>query len=202
MASPKRVEEESFFVFLLEADKDYILARHINTLGGAYGSRAGLFGQACCEKYMKALTVERDGFYLQHHSLTRLARECEPYSDYFSLPSTKEGLELFEHFEQIGRYGAASQKDRHRVDTPELQVRGLSAWGNNHIHVLDALVHEIRGLISIEPTYIDPFRRIIANESEGMFLADTWKGAEPIRDVLLRNNFSFGRDCGHGTEDA
>jgi len=192
MSSLKRIPEASFFIFLSEADKDYLLARHINFLGSSFASRAGFFGQAAVEKYMKALMVQREGSYLAHHSLVGLAKECLPFSEYFALAETLEGLETFEHFEQIGRYGAAAKKDKNRVDTPELQIRGAYVWADTYIHVLDALVAEIRGMIVIEPTYVDALRKII-DGGEGLSLVDLWRGTEQIRDVLLRDNYSFGQ---------
>ena len=139
---------------------------------------------------MKALMVAHEGSYLPHHSLTKLAKECEPFGDYFSLDSTKEGLEVFEHYEQIGRYGGAAKKDKIRVDTPEIQIRGAHQWTGNHIHVLDELVKNIRGLIPVEPRYVDAIKGIIAGK-DGLLLSESWRGTESIRDVLLRDNFSF-----------
>jgi hypothetical protein len=52
-----------FPVFSMEADTDYLLARLVNFLGSSFHSRAGFFAQQACEKYMKALSVQRDQSY-------------------------------------------------------------------------------------------------------------------------------------------
>jgi HEPN domain-containing protein len=96
MATPKMVKTDMPFpVFSTEADTDYILARIVHFLGGKFGSRAGFFGQQCCEKYMKALSVQHDGTYIETHSLLALATKCEVYGAYFSAAETKRVLEQF-----------------------------------------------------------------------------------------------------------
>jgi ISXO2-like transposase domain/HEPN domain len=106
MASPEIVKTDMPFpVFAMEADTDYLLARLINFLGGSFHSRAGFFAQQACEKYMKALSVQRDGSYAETHKLLDLATICEPYGTFFSETETKRILEQFDIFDQIGRYG-------------------------------------------------------------------------------------------------
>jgi HEPN domain len=112
MATPKTVKiDMPFPVFSTEADTDYILARMVHFVGGKFGSRAGFFGQQCCEKYMKALSVQHDGTYIETHGLLALARKCEVYGEYFSEAETKRILEQFDLFDQIGRYGGPANFD-------------------------------------------------------------------------------------------
>jgi hypothetical protein len=91
-----------FPVFSMEADTDYLLARLVNFLGNSFHSRAGFFAQQACEKYMKALSVQRDRSYAETHKLLDLAQICATYGAFFSEAETKRILEQFDIFDQIG----------------------------------------------------------------------------------------------------
>ena len=111
MAPPIIKTALPFPVFSLEADRDYLLARHINILGAGFHSRAGYMAQQACEKYMKAVTVQASGDYLQTHQLILLAEHCAKIDPYFAAASTIKALKVFDEFEQVGRYGAAANFD-------------------------------------------------------------------------------------------
>ena len=58
--APKLIKTDFPFTFIsMEADLDYLLARMIHFLGAGFHARAGYFAHQACEKYLKALSVER-----------------------------------------------------------------------------------------------------------------------------------------------
>jgi hypothetical protein len=103
MAANKVVQtDQSFGVFTKEADTDYLLARMINFLGAGFYGRTGFFAQQACEKYMKALMVERTRTYLETHNLKDLAAQCVPYEPYFADAKTLAILGAVRHVRPSG----------------------------------------------------------------------------------------------------
>src|ERR1700687_6065558 len=104
MAAPAVIEADfPFVVFSLEADRDYLLARHLSFTGHGFHSRAGFLGQQACEKYMKAVLVQERGKYLLTHQLFPLAEACAELDPFFAEEETKNTLRAFDSFEQVGR---------------------------------------------------------------------------------------------------
>jgi HEPN domain-containing protein len=160
MASKIVQTDMPFAVFSMEADKDYLLARMINFLGAEFNGRAGFFAQQACEKYMKALTVQRDNEYAETHNLKELATFCEPYDPYFSSTDVKRILEQFDLFDQIGRYGGAAKFDPLAKGqsvgglslkvSPGVQVAGALVWKGSYLQDLDAFVFKARSFLDFK----------------------------------------------------
>jgi HEPN domain-containing protein len=201
MAAKLTETQKPFWTFTREADTDYLLARMINSLGAAFHSRAGFFAQQACEKYMKALTVEREGGYLETHKLKELAALCEPYDPYFSETNTKHILERFDMFDQVGRYGAAANYDplsqgkavggNALTIGTEVELAGTFIWFPAWIDDLDGFVFKARSLLDFGRTsYDDGLKSILENNGRSVLLV-TWAGAIPLREVLTRGNRYF-----------
>src|SRR5579862_6210480 len=194
MAAAKTIKTDfPFPVFAMEADRDYILARHTSFLGVGFHSRAGLFCQQACEKYMKAVTVQARGEYLQTHQLLPLAEACSTIDAFFSEEATQSILRDFDYFEQVGRYGAAANFDPLAVQKEETQTAGVMIWKEEFIYNLDAFVFKTRGLLDYaKTTFSDSIAKILAHDKTDT-LAGTWKGRPPIYVVLTKNNRYFRR---------
>jgi HEPN domain len=200
--APKTVKTDMpFAVFSMEADTDYLLARMINFLGAKFHSRAGFFAQQACEKYMKALSVQRDGTYAETHNLKELAVACEPYDPYFSADDTKRILEQFDLFDQIGRYGGAAKFDPLAKGktaggmtmkvAPGVQLAGVSVWKGSYLHDLDAFVFKARSFLDFSKITFDDGLKSILERNRGSALMSTWAGKTPLRVVLTKNNHYF-----------
>ena len=182
--------EMPFTAFSMEADRDYILARFINFLGGAFASRAGYCAQASCEKYMKAFTVQEAQHYLAKHNLMDIADSCAPFNTYFNETDTREKLGKFDAFEQVGRYGAHARFDPLSVQTDQLQTAGTWVWDDTYLRDLDSFVFTVRGLLHFDTCQgMDALNEILTGSSRNYFVA-TWKGP-PLIKVLTANNHSF-----------
>ena len=202
MAPKLTKTEKPFWIFSKEADTDYLLARMINFLGAAVHSRAGYFAQQACEKYMKALTVEREGGYLDRcHKLKELAALCEPYDTYFAEARTTAILERFDMFDQVGRYGAAANYDPLSQGKtaggialtigPEVDLAGTSIWVPAWIDDLDGFVSKTRSLLDFsKASYDDCLKSILENNSRSALVA-LWSGAVPLREILTKGNRYF-----------
>jgi HEPN domain-containing protein len=191
-----------FPVFSMEADTDYLLARLVNFLGASFHSRAGFFAQQACEKYLKALSVQRDQSYAETHKLLDLAQICEPYGQFFSESETKRILEQFDIFDQIGRYGGASNFDPLSKGqsvggvsikiAPGAQVAGASVWTGKHISDLDAFVFHARGFLDFEKArFGNSLKAILNNDPSKSSHLGTWRFPVPLREVLTVGNAYF-----------
>ena len=189
--SEKTITTEMPFTHLsLEADRDYLLARFISFLGGAFASRAGYFAQAACEKYMKAFTIQEAKHYLGKHVLLDIADTCLPFDPYFGEPETRRVLQQFDKFEQVGRYGAAVKFDPLSARTPEMQTAGVWTWHQSYLSDLDAFVFKVRNLLRFDGQVgMDMLSAILANDNKNYFVA-TWTGP-PLLNVLTVNNRYF-----------
>jgi HEPN domain-containing protein len=193
--------DHSFGLFTKEADTDYLLARMINSLGAGFYGRTGFFAQQACEKYMKALTVERNGTYRETHNLKRLAADCVQYDPYFADPNTLAILERFDMFDQLGRYGAAANFDPLSEGKsvggvaltigPDAQVAGAFKWEVRWLDDLDAFVFKVRGLLDFSKAgYDDCLKSIIEGNQRSAMMAN-WQGRVPLRLVLSQGNRFF-----------
>jgi HEPN domain-containing protein len=190
-----------FAVFSMEADTDYLLARMIHFLGAGFHARAGFFAQQACEKYLKALSVQRTGTYAETHNLKDLAALCEPYDPYFSTKETRIVLEQFDLFDQIGRYGGAANFDPFRkgktVGGTSLkiasgaQMAGAFIWPEKYLHDLDGFVYKARSLLDFAKINFDDGLKSILGRNRHSFLMSTWKGKMPLRVVLTKANRYF-----------
>jgi HEPN domain-containing protein len=200
--APKLIKtQKPFCAFSAEADKDYLLARMTNFIGAAFNSRAGYFAQQACEKYMKALTVEREGGYLETHKLRELASLCETYDPYFSETNTKHILERFDMFGQVGRYGAAANYDplsqgkavggNALTIGPDIELAGAFTWLPAYLDDLDGFVFKARSLLDFgKGSNDDGLKSILENNSRS-YLLGTWTGPVPLRVVLTKGNRYF-----------
>src|SRR4051812_26056718 len=111
-----------FPAFSSEADTDYLLSRMVHFLGGSFYFRTGFFDRQACEKYMKAPLVQETKSYIPTHKLLELAEACVLLDSYYSDPNTIRILKNFDYFDQVGRYGAASNYDPLAIDTQELKT--------------------------------------------------------------------------------
>ncbi len=183
--------EKPFFVFLMEADKDYLLARLINLSGAAFSSRAGFFSQQACEKYFKALTVQEKGEYLKTHNLKELALHCSNFDDDFKDKEMLSDLEIFDSFREVGRYGGESDFDPFAVTTDEIQTSGVVTWSGSYIEKLDKFVFKIRGKLDfVKMNFSDSLKAIIDNKKDDL-LVDTWSLPIPLDQILLNKNKHF-----------
>jgi HEPN domain-containing protein len=189
-----------FWTFSKEADTDYLLARMINFLGAGFYSRAGYFAQQACEKYMKALTVEREGTYLETHCLKDLAALCVPYDPYFGEANTTAILERFDMFDQVGRYGGAANFDplsqgkavsgNALTIGPGVELAGAFIWFEAYLNDLDAFVFKARSLLDFKGSYDDCLKSILESNPRSSITV-MWKGTEPLRVILTKGNRYF-----------
>jgi hypothetical protein len=192
MAAPKIIKtDHSFTVFSIEADRDYLLARQINFFGGGFHSRAGFMGQQACEKYMKAVSVQATGKYLQTHILLKLAEFCAALDPYFAEPGTQKTLQTFDYFEQVGRYGAAANFDPLAVQQAEIETAGVMLWKEHYLQLLDAFVFRTRSMLDYQKANFSDSLRAVLKRDRTDILASTWQGKMPLRVVLTKNNRYF-----------
>jgi hypothetical protein len=188
-------------VFALEADKDYLAARMINSLGQSLASRSGFFGQQACEKYLKAVSVQFKGEYIETHQLSVLASHCEEVLPFLKEQAAKDDLDKFDLFEQIGRYGAAAKFDPlskgERVGGmkiwigDQVNLAGMWIWTAAHIEILDKLVYFIRGHLDFPSMPFDDGLYSILINNDRSSLVSSWKGPPAIYDVLTTGNSYF-----------
>lgn len=179
-----------FSVFSLEADTDYLLARHISFVGAGFTSRAGFFGQQACEKYMKALSVQERRAYLQTHKLLLLSDFCVDIDPFFARADTKETLRVFDLFDQLGRYGAAAKYDPLAPKDSTLSVAGVRVWHEEYRDRLDAFVFYVRGKLKFEGNFSDSLKAILERNRKDILMG-TWTGRPPLRVILTKNNRAF-----------
>ena len=192
MAHPDKIiwTDIPFTNFSLEGDRDYLLARFISFLGGAFSCRAGYFAQAACEKYMKAYTVQEAKHYLEKHALLEIADTCLPFDGYFGEAETRRILKQFDAFEQVGRYGANAKFDPLAVKTTQFQTAGVSIWHQSYLNDLDGFVFTVRGLLRfVDGGRMDMMKAILAEDTNNLFVG-TWKGP-PLLNVLTAGNRYF-----------
>jgi HEPN domain-containing protein len=177
-----------FQVFSDEADNDYLLSRMIHFLGGGFHSRAGFFAQQACEKYMKALMVQETKSYIPTHKLLELAEACAPLDAFYADPRTIRVLKNFDYFDQVGRYGTAATYDPLAVDTEELKTAGVCIWMSSYLDDLDGFIFKTRGKLDFERARYHNSLKAIIERNRRSLIADAWKGKQPIRVVLTKQN--------------
>lgn len=177
-------------MFLLEADRDYIIARLVSFTGGAFGSRAGYFSQQALEKYIKAVSVQRSGKYIKVHNLKELAAHCAEFDKDFSDAGLIADLTIFDDFTEVGRYGGEAVYDPHAIKTPGMTTAGVWLWADEHRKKLDASVSKIRGKIDFskinQPDYLQAILK-----GDRTVVTDTWKFPIKLREVLTTGNDYF-----------
>jgi HEPN domain-containing protein len=200
--APKTIKTDfPFPVFSKEADQDYLLARLISFLGGGFHSRAGFFGQQACEKYLKALSVQMNGTYLETHKLLDLASVCESYGAYFSDKETRRILEQFDIFDQIGRYGGVAKFDPLSKGgsaggfsmqvAAGVEVAGAWLWTPKHLQDLDSFAFQARSYLDFEKAkFGDGIKAILENNNNSSLLGQ-WTFPVPLQQVLSVNNAYF-----------
>jgi hypothetical protein len=192
--------EMSFTTFSNEADVDYLLARLVARLGGVFLSRAGFLGQQAIEKHLKALSLQKTGAYAETHKLLKLARMAESYFPALKEPVAKEDFEMFDVFEQVGRYGSAANYDpiasgrrvagTQAYPSSTLKIHGAWVWWPDHLQRLDRAVFNIRRNLDFSK---NPNQNGLAAILEGRDhdIVALWSGPLPIRDVLTHDNAYF-----------
>lgn len=193
MATRIKKTDFPFPIFSTEADRDYLLARHTNFLGPGFHSRTGFFAQQACEKYMKAVSVQARSEYLETHILLQIAEFCSDIDPFFADPSTKTTLEIFDNFEQVGRYGVAANYDPLAIETEQFRTAGIAVWQQNYLNLLDAFVFKVHSMLNYEKAnYVNSIKAILEN-NRNEFLTGTWRGRPPLRVVLTKQNRYFIR---------
>lgn len=146
MSSRKVLTDLSAFAFTSEADRDYLAARLLNFAGNPMWKPSAYHCQQALEKYLKALTVQKAGYYLgDTHKLKELASECESLGYDLRL---KEGeLERFDDLEQVARYGAFAKFDPLSIKNKNLTSKGVFVWTDSNVKDFDSLVFKIRNHI-------------------------------------------------------
>lgn len=203
--APKIIKTEMPFpVFSREADIDYLLARFVHFLGAGFHGRAGFFGHQACEKYLKALSVQQNGTYAEVHNLGLLADICAPHHSFLEHPDARVDLEIFDAFDQVGRYGGAAKYDPLSTGKPsmgmqffpssDLQIAGAFVWTDEHLQKLDRIVFNIRGRLDFKKVNFDDALASILLGNERSALVALWKGPSPIREVLVRENLYFNQN--------
>jgi HEPN domain-containing protein len=193
--------DKPFTVFSIEADHDYLLARMISFLGGGFHARAGYFAQQACEKYLKALSVQHDGMYLETHKLLELAAFGETRYPFLGHQAAKDDLARFDMFDQVGRYGGVAKYDPLskgkqvadlKVDVgPGVLIAGAWIWTPRHLRYLDQVVVNMRRRLDFgKANFVDTLQAIMEDDQKSFFVA-TWRGPIPLKEVLTRDNFYF-----------
>jgi HEPN domain-containing protein len=203
MVPPVKKTDFPFAVFSMEADKDYLLARMIHFLGPGFHARAGFFAHQASEKYMKAITVQNRGEYLETHNLKLLGDACAEFDPYFSEKETLRILEQFDLFDQVGRYGGAANFDplsagKHTggisvTVAPGVKVAGLMIWTEKHLDDLDSFVFKTRSLLDHEKGKFNDGLKSILTRNRNDMLVRTWSGKQPLRVILTKKNRYFSR---------
>ena len=183
--------DKPFFVFSIEADRDYLLARLINFSGAGFAPRAGYFGQQALEKYMKAFLVQSVKNYPKTHDLFSIAKECSKVDEEFSKPDFIKDIKIFDDFREVGRYGGASSYDPNSKKTQSFQTAGTYAWIDMNIKILDRRVYEIRGKLDYQKIkFSDSLIAILKGERTD-FLEVEWKLPLKLDEILSAGNDFF-----------
>jgi hypothetical protein len=139
---------------------------------------------------MKAFMVQESKQYLESHILLALAENCSQFNLYFGERKTKEILELFDRFEQVGRYGAAANHDLLATKGEGIETKGVMVWHVAYIEHLDEFVYKVRGLLNFaRKPGMDSLRRILACDNNTL-LSVGWKGP-PLIKILTASNIHF-----------
>jgi hypothetical protein len=179
------------WMFAIEGDRSYILARLIYFAGGDFAGRAGYLGQMALEMYLKAISVAHDNTYKEIHKLLELAEYCARFDAEFTDKDLLDGLKLFDNFDQVGRYGGAAKFDPHAKKTDEFEVSGVVLSPSGTLEQLDQLVYTIRGKLDFSKSWFTNDLRAILTGDKTARIVAAWTLPIPIRDVLTTNNRYF-----------
>lgn len=183
--------DKPFFVFSVEADRDYLLARLINFSGLGFAPRAGYFGQQAIEKYFKALMVQEEKVYLKTHDLVELADYCSKYDPLFRKTDFITKITIFDDFREVGRYGGEARYDPHAKKDVDYTTAGVYTWAGTNIKILDELVNILRGKLDFKAINFSDSLNAIALNDDKDFLANEWKLPIDLRQILVSNNDYF-----------
>ena len=165
----------------------------LHFLGAAFHGRAGFFAHHACEKYLKAVQVQSLSGYLETHRLLTLSKKCSEVDCLFAERTTTDTLQRFDHFEQLGRYGAHTKMDPLAINTPEIQTAGVVDWGDTDLQHLDAFVFKARGLLDWKAAhYDDGLNSILTGNQNSRFLS-SWHGEQELSVILTKENSYFTR---------
>lgn len=191
--------DKPFTVFSVEADIDYLSARMLAFLGNLFHARAGYLGHQACEKYLKALCVQKHNSYLETHKLMELMTAIENNYEFAKHENAKADLQKFDVFAQVGRYGAATNYDPLSKGMPvagaqfhpskDVEIAGARFWEPQHLLSLDRFVFNARTKL-VYNNYDDGLLSVMTGNQRSM-LVGTWSGPIPIKEVLTRNNKYF-----------
>lgn len=192
-ASPKRIKFElGWPAFVIEADRDYLLARWIHFSGGGFHARAGFFAHQACEKYLKAIMVAATGEYLQTHRLPLLANECSDLHKMFSHTVFRTTITEFDGFDEVGRYGGAANHSPLKTKNPDFEIAAGFVWSGRHLDLLDQCVFNLRSLFNWNTVnFRDQIRAILENDLDAQLVVQ-WQGRPALKTVLLKQNRYFG----------
>jgi len=178
-------------VFLLEADRDYLIARLINFAGAAFASRSGYFSQQALEKYLKAFSVQEAQEYLKTHDLLELAKHCSKFHKDLSNKKFIENLKIFNAFIDLGRYGGEASHDPYSKKTKNVETASIILWQASNIKILDLLVFTIRSKLDFERIRFDDSLKSIQKKNKKSYFVKTWKLPIKLRDILIIENNYF-----------
>jgi HEPN domain-containing protein len=185
--------DKPFTVLSVEADKDYLLARAMNFAGHAFHNRAGYFSHQACEKYLKAIMLQASGAYSEGHKLLDLGAICAERHVFFKENDVVETLNIFDEFEQVGRYGAAANFDPKAKSDDKIQTAGVMMWSEQYIQRLDHFVYHTRGLLDFKKAnYADSFSAMLRGEQGKLFTE--WNLRPPLSVILRKDNRYFKRE--------
>lgn len=183
--------DKPFFVFSLEADRDYLLARLINFSGSGFSPRAGYFGQQAIEKYLKSLMVQEDKVYLKTHDLIELANYCSKYDQNINSPDFIKKITIFDNFREVGRYGGESTYDPLAKKEENFTTAGVCIWFDEYIKILDEIVNILRKKLDFNKIgFSDSLNAIMKNDSKD-FLLNEWKLPIGLKEILTSDNNYF-----------
>lgn len=186
-------QDRPFYFFSREADIDYILARQICFLGPVFKGRTGFFAHMACEKYLKAILVQETRAYLETHKLLELAKECSKFYPLFAEKRTLSSLEIFDSFDQVGRYGGAANFDPYAKKNEAFETAGVMVWPPEALENLDYFVFYCRKLLDFSKiNQQDWFASLLQNRPENI-LRKTWGGRPNALVTLTRSNKYFKR---------
>jgi hypothetical protein len=121
--------------------------------------------------------------------LPALAGSCLPFNEYFGEQRTKEILELFDKFEQVGRYGAAAKYDPLARKEEGIETKGVMVWHVQYVLLLDEFVYKVRSMLNFnKKPGMDTLRRILSGDKNSP-LETGWKGPPLIQVLTASNNY-------------
>lgn len=176
--------------FALEADMEYLTARLLLNSGAALATKGTYHAHTALEEILKSYIATKGQLPAQIHLLDRLAETAADFDDpWFGEESVVNRLRSFNRYQQLGRYGANANEnsDPDRVESPNLQARGVIAIGPELLRDLDELYLTIRSKIG--PVQIDGLSAIMEGRTDHLFTKG-WGFPVSPEVALTTNNAS------------